>query len=295
MPSNKRNMTPSYIVGYACGPTLPGLCMVLVSYVQGWDPQLNYEDYRRELCVGLAFVLFVGLFDGWIVSCAVTAASRALVIHRETALKDLQEAFRTQDIERLERAILTARRVELQLMPDGEAVMGMANQTIGEYKAVGCSATAFQGALAVTGTRQELNDRVLSLEKEVAQLEAEHRELSMMLASRAAEGQPASSAPSTGAVDKRVSSALAASDPGLLKPIADTSKALTVGVAAPSVDTAHPVAKATDVADTDATGVADAIVTTDATDDTGTSAERRSVSVCYCTDTLCLPRKAGKM
>jgi hypothetical protein len=199
MPHKMRSMQHCYVIGFASGPLVPGLLMPILSMMKGWEEdRVGGEDAAKALMSGMAFVLFANLADYFVLGRAFTAATEALDEQRDQALKELRKAFEMENIDRLERAVAFARRVELQTHNDGEAVLGMANQAIGEFKAAmrtseppvtgkmskgsresrqDAQSKAFQGALAVTGSRQELHKRVLDLQCEVAQLKAENEKL----------------------------------------------------------------------------------------------------------------------
>merc|ERR1712008_50315 len=182
-------MTLRNILGYAFGPLLPGLIMDLVGAVLQWDAETE-NDW--QLCVGLAFVLAGNFVDFFLFRRSLAAAKIVLEVEQTVALAQLRVAFQTEDIAALERAVSVAKSVGLQTRKDGEAVTGMANETIGAHNAhlrsqspTGQSPTKtrslFRQSRIATATHEELVRRVSELDLEAAQLRAENERLRLLV------------------------------------------------------------------------------------------------------------------
>jgi hypothetical protein len=160
--------TARNILGYACGPFLPGPIMDLAAH-------MGATSEASRLCIGLAFVLLANFLDWFILGRATHAASLSLASLRQEALVQLRTALQAEDVKELKKAVDFARTVELQTITDGAAVLGMANQAIGTFQKSGSK--AFEGAIAFTATRKELYEMVLELERRNAELEQQLSQL----------------------------------------------------------------------------------------------------------------------
>merc|ERR1711879_749343 len=116
---------------------------------------------------------------------ALKGANRRLAEVRGLALRQLREALMDESLEDLKTALHYAKIVELQATKDGEAVMGMVNEIIGELArtARGVSdKSIFEGRSAkgikVSGaTRKELEAHIDALEAELESLRPRNEEL----------------------------------------------------------------------------------------------------------------------
>mmetsp|Transcript_52276 Transcript_52276/g.138077 ORF Transcript_52276/g.138077 Transcript_52276/m.138077 type:complete len:617 (+) Transcript_52276:3-1853(+) len=151
-------MTVRNVLGYIMGPLLPSLVMSLNA---GW------LDLSWQLSCGLAFVFLLNIFGVIIVGWARSAARRELDRQRREALEQLREAFQAQDLGALEKAVANGRRVSLERWKDGEAVLGMANEVIGQC-AVDVSEELRHASLAAA-THAELRERARGLQRTVAE------------------------------------------------------------------------------------------------------------------------------
>lgn len=165
-------LTVRNILGFACGPLLPGLVMQLIDNWEGWSRQEEPNNEKWQLYGALAFILVMNLSGIVILRRGKKAASRQLIAQQSDALDALREAFKAQDLGALERAVVRARVVELH-RTDGEAVLGVANQLIGACHAKkGCLEEAFQHSVVFSSTPEQLQTRVIELEHELAKLRA---------------------------------------------------------------------------------------------------------------------------
>lgn len=144
------------ILGYIGGPLLPSIVMTFNS---GWASGTIWQ-----LSVGLGFVYMVNVLGIVILGRLRLAGSLDLEQQRADAIQDLREAIQREDVQRLERAVAAANRVELENWKhgDGKAVIGMANQLIGRCLA-GERVERAQGS----GTNCDPQLRLMSLEEEV--------------------------------------------------------------------------------------------------------------------------------
>jgi len=162
-------MTVRNILGYAFATLLPGIVMdISISFGASME--------GSQLGIGLAFVLSANFLDYFILTRAKHAAQQTLAAQRQEALTMLRKALQAEDVVALKKAVDFSRSVDLHQMPDGEAVLGMANQAIGTFQKTGSK--AFQGAVAFTATREELYQRVLELERKNVELQEQLRAVS---------------------------------------------------------------------------------------------------------------------
>mmetsp|Transcript_78473 Transcript_78473/g.141579 ORF Transcript_78473/g.141579 Transcript_78473/m.141579 type:complete len:183 (+) Transcript_78473:1-549(+) len=140
----------------------------------GWDVVNNVSLANLQLCYGLGSVFIVNLLDLLVVGRAQKAARKVLAAARDGALLGLREAIRAMDIKTLEHAVTVARNMGLQHSKEGEAAMGMANEVIGEFRAMGRDALK-RGADALDPAA--LQRRVRELEAEVQKLRSENEAL----------------------------------------------------------------------------------------------------------------------
>jgi hypothetical protein len=159
-------MTMRNILGYASGPLLPGVFMDLAA---------SSLNSKGQLCLGLTVVLVGNVAAIWILVQAVGAARVALAEKQTAALHRLREAIRSEDVEEIRLKVIAAKSVDLHRRSDGEAVIGMANEVIGAYHAIGSA--AFAGSAAFTASRCELSKSLAGLEREVERLRTENTDL----------------------------------------------------------------------------------------------------------------------
>jgi hypothetical protein len=163
-------LTVRNILGYAFGPLLPALVMQLVETWEGWGRLTDPDNEKWQLFSAIAFILAMNVFGILVLKKGKESASRELHKSQRRALDGLREGFIAQDIAALERAVVQARAVELQ-KTDGEAVMGMANQLIGAYRANTAGIQdVFHHSTIFSATPVQLQQRVLELEREVSRL-----------------------------------------------------------------------------------------------------------------------------
>jgi len=176
-------MTVRNVLGYIMGPLLPSVVMGLNA---GWF------DIRWQLTCGLAFVFIMNLAGVIIVGWARSAARCHLDQQRREALEQLREAFQAQDITALERAVAGGRRVNLEKWKDGAAVLGMANEVIGQC--VSDDNGEMRRASLAAATHAELRERARILEHKVTQqqalLEHQQEEIRRLRALRPAGSDP---------------------------------------------------------------------------------------------------------
>jgi len=127
-------LTLRNILGFACGPLLPGILMDLLAAALGWKPETNPSELKTQLCWGIGFVFGVNSLSYFVIRRAQDAAAYRLEEQRTLALEQLREAFKDEDTRKLERAVNFARTVELQSTAVGAPIMGMADETIGQVK-----------------------------------------------------------------------------------------------------------------------------------------------------------------
>merc|ERR1712048_360544 len=137
-------------------------------------------------CTGLAFIFCAGIFPYFVMGRALKGANRGLAAARARALQRLRAAIMDESLEDLKAALHYAKIVELQATKDGEAVMGMVNQIIGELTRTyvrGMSDKSIFGgmhakSIKVSGaTRQELIAHIDVLEAELEDLRPRSEEL----------------------------------------------------------------------------------------------------------------------
>eukprot|EP00929_Paragymnodinium_shiwhaense_P009028 TRINITY_DN11304_c0_g1_i1.p1 TRINITY_DN11304_c0_g1~~TRINITY_DN11304_c0_g1_i1.p1 ORF type:complete len:669 (+),score=98.85 TRINITY_DN11304_c0_g1_i1:138-2144(+) len=193
-------MTFRNILGYAFGPLLPGILMDWMEKFYGWDVLNNRSEANWQLGFGFGIMMFMNILGVLILHRAIAASSNALTNHQAEALKALREAFALQDVKALKKAVKFARRVELQNTPDGESVLGMANQAIGASKTESYDIFRSSASLQVlSATSDELLQRLRELELEVLGLKKENEKL-RLLAVTDAHGQGAYEPPPDTAV-----------------------------------------------------------------------------------------------
>jgi len=174
--SSGMEMTLRNILGYAFGPLLPGVVMEFIGSFMTTSQAHIVND--SQLCCGLAFVFAGNFLDCWILTEAHSGARLHLEDEQARAFEQLQEAFRTDDIVSLERAVHFARQVDLHHRQDGEAVIGMANETIGAHHAgIVRGEGDLQRSAALLAKPEELRQRIQSLERELAELRSENEVL----------------------------------------------------------------------------------------------------------------------
>lgn len=173
-------MTIRNILGYSCGPLLPGIVMNLLWRFLHRDSKFRVD---QQLGIGLGVVFLANLVAFWVLRRALAAAKVKLVADKSKALERLREAFQAEDIAALERAVTFARSVDLHTSRDGEAVMGMANEVVGAYHALGSvprgnqTAQIFERSKTWLASPEDLRKRVLELEKEVTALQQDNVKL----------------------------------------------------------------------------------------------------------------------
>merc|ERR1712187_683455 len=119
-------ITVRHVLGFICGPLLPSVVMSLNSgFNETW-----------ELAVGMGFMFVVNFLGIILLGGARAAASKDLDRQCRVALSSLRAAFQSEDVTTLERAVVRAKVCNLQKWTDGEAVMGMANELIGQFHAL---------------------------------------------------------------------------------------------------------------------------------------------------------------
>mmetsp|Transcript_85513 Transcript_85513/g.275883 ORF Transcript_85513/g.275883 Transcript_85513/m.275883 type:complete len:732 (-) Transcript_85513:91-2286(-) len=155
-------MTSRNILGYTCGPLIPGLVMDSVATLLKWDLAGSKEDRDWQLCLGLGFVLAFNFSLVWVLNKAV-------------ALQKLQAALQTESIELLEEAVNEARGLDMHTTRDGEAVIGMANEAVGSFHSSGRAWA--EGARAFTASREDLKISMVTLEHRVDELDQKNQVL----------------------------------------------------------------------------------------------------------------------
>mmetsp|Transcript_52225 Transcript_52225/g.167401 ORF Transcript_52225/g.167401 Transcript_52225/m.167401 type:complete len:647 (+) Transcript_52225:90-2030(+) len=178
------------ILGFACGPLLPGLIM---NWLEDWWSHMQMQNdggwqLPWQLCIGLAFVLCANVLDYFVLGTAAKAASKELVALRNAALQQIREAFKEESIHALERAVAFAKSVELHRQADGEAVVSMATEAIGAFHTVGRE--AFAPAAPLAASRADLERQVLELRQELARLREENAWLVLSAAARRPDAVP---------------------------------------------------------------------------------------------------------
>merc|ERR1712232_895175 len=124
--------------GYFAGALLPGVFMDVIASMADWDVDETtnaaslQQDTTYLYCTGLAFIFCAGVFPYFVMGRALKGASEALVAARERALQQLRKAIMNESVGELKPALHLAKTVELSATTDGEAVMGMVNEIIGE-------------------------------------------------------------------------------------------------------------------------------------------------------------------
>jgi len=145
------------LFGYFAGTILPGAFIDLIATHEGWDVTMSDQsagEAQRNMtnlyCLGLAFIFSFGLPCFFVMHMAVGASGQKLVEAQKGALIRLQEGFAAvgkavdaqtvlhkEAVTRLMHARDYAKSVELERTRDGEMVMGMINELIGELNVVG--------------------------------------------------------------------------------------------------------------------------------------------------------------
>merc|ERR1712048_830436 len=126
------------MLGYFAGALLPGLFMDFIASIADWDVDETtntvslQEDTTYLYCTGLAFIFCAGVFPYFVMGRASKGASEALTAARERALQQLRKAIMNESLKELKAALYFAKTVELSATNDGEAVMGMVNEIIGD-------------------------------------------------------------------------------------------------------------------------------------------------------------------
>lgn len=155
-------LTSRNILGYTCGPLIPGLVMDSVGTLLKWDLAGSKEDRDWQLCLGLGYVLAFNFSIVWVLNKAVGAALVSFKESQEAALQKLQAALQTENIELLEEAVNEARGLDMHTTRDGEAVIGMANEAVGSFHSSGRAWA--EGARAFTASREDLKISMMTLE-----------------------------------------------------------------------------------------------------------------------------------
>ncbi|CAE8688727.1 unnamed protein product [Polarella glacialis] len=154
-------MTVRNVLGYMCGPLLPALVMSLNSG----------SEKSWQLALGLGFVLAVNAVGIGLIGACSSSATRFLADQQQVAFGKLRLAFQAQDAVALRRAVDFAKRVDLEVLDDGRAVVGMANQAIGQL----CAGQGLSQTLVLTGDQEELHAHASQLEQTVTHQEGRIR------------------------------------------------------------------------------------------------------------------------
>lgn len=173
-------LTVRNILGYVCGPLIPGVIMDVAASTFKWSPAEKQADKDWQLCLGLGVVLSGNLVVWWLLSRAVGAARVALQESQTAAMGQLQKALQSEDVVLLEAAVQHATGLHMHTTEDGGAVIGMANEAIGAFHQVGKAVV--KGSQAFTASREELSVSLVHLEDKVEILEMENEELRRRLA-----------------------------------------------------------------------------------------------------------------
>jgi hypothetical protein len=174
------------MLGYFAGCLVPGVFMDIVAHSNGWDVADGDSSDRNVDKVytygyGLYFIFASGLLQYFIMGKARMWAQRACKVARKDALEKLRTAFMNEDLEELQVALAYAKTLKLQRTEHGEAVMGMANQVIGELRR-GTRASSKQERIKMQvmgATPEQLRNRVLQLEESEDRLQTRIRELEL--------------------------------------------------------------------------------------------------------------------
>eukprot|EP00928_Gymnodinium_smaydae_P025843 TRINITY_DN20473_c0_g1_i1.p1 TRINITY_DN20473_c0_g1~~TRINITY_DN20473_c0_g1_i1.p1 ORF type:complete len:729 (-),score=139.56 TRINITY_DN20473_c0_g1_i1:201-2201(-) len=166
------------MLGLFAGTLVPGFFMDAAADFYGWDLSQSedgdrlWQEKTYVYCLGMGVIFFAGFFAYPAMGNASKHAALDLAGAQHSAMERLRTALMHEDVEELNAAVVEAKCVELSLTKHGEAVVGMANQVIGERRLgrrkSATSVAAKDGIDLEKASRETLVLRIQSLEATLA-------------------------------------------------------------------------------------------------------------------------------